>query len=46
MQGNSQVRAQLASTMNQWDPWFEMVPGTKQKLAETPKAEVILDDDP
>ena len=46
MAGNAQVLAQLASTMDQWDPWFEMIPGTKTKLAEKPKTDLFLDDDP
>ena len=36
----------LASTMDQWDPWFEMVPSTKVKLVARPKTDVLIDDDP
>jgi alkyl sulfatase BDS1-like metallo-beta-lactamase superfamily hydrolase len=46
MEGNPQVLAQLASTMVKFDNWFEVLPGTKAKSAEQPKAEVFLDDDP
>jgi alkyl sulfatase BDS1-like metallo-beta-lactamase superfamily hydrolase len=46
MQGNAQVLTQLASTMVQWDNWFEMVPGTKARIAERQKTELFLDDDP
>jgi len=44
--GNAQVLAQLGSTMVKFDNWFEVLPGTKAKLAEQPKAELFLDDDP
>jgi len=46
MDGNPQVLAQLASTMVQFDNWFEVLPGTKKKTVEQPKGEVFLDDDP
>jgi linear primary-alkylsulfatase len=46
MVGNPQVLAQLGSTMVQFDNWFEILPGTKKKTTEQPKAEVFLDDDP
>jgi len=46
LEGNSQVLAQLASTMVQWDNWFEILPGTKQKVAEQPKLDLFDDDDP
>jgi alkyl sulfatase BDS1-like metallo-beta-lactamase superfamily hydrolase len=46
MVGNPQVLAQLASTMVKFDNWFEVLPGTKAKTVEQPKAELFLDDDP
>ena len=46
MTGTPQVLTQLASTMVQWDNWFEILPGTKAKVAETPKPDVFDDDDP
>jgi alkyl sulfatase BDS1-like metallo-beta-lactamase superfamily hydrolase len=46
MVGNPQVLAQLGSTMVKFDNWFEVLPGTKAKTPEQPKAEVFLDDDP
>ncbi|ABF42957.1 beta-lactamase-like protein [Candidatus Koribacter versatilis Ellin345] len=44
MVGNPQVLAQLASTMVQFDNWFEVLPGTKRKGSEAPKQELFLDD--
>jgi hypothetical protein len=46
MVGNPQVLPQLASTMVKFDNWFEVLPGTKAKSAEQPKAELFADDDP
>lgn len=46
MVGNPQVLQQLASTMVKFDNWFEILPGTKPKVAEQPKQELFLDDDP
>src|SRR5271167_2886743 len=46
MAGNNQVLAQLASTMAQWDNWFEVLPGTKAKTVEKPKVDLFKDDDP
>jgi alkyl sulfatase BDS1-like metallo-beta-lactamase superfamily hydrolase len=46
MVGNPQGLAQLASTMVKFENWFEVLPGTKLKAAEQPKAEVFFDDDP
>jgi alkyl sulfatase BDS1-like metallo-beta-lactamase superfamily hydrolase len=46
MAGNPQVLAQLTSTMVKFDPWFEILPGTKRKTPEQAKAELFLDDDP
>ena len=46
MEGDPQVLAQLASTMVKFDNWFEILPGTKAKSAEQPKAELFADDDP
>jgi alkyl sulfatase BDS1-like metallo-beta-lactamase superfamily hydrolase len=46
MQGNTQVLTHLASTMVQWDNWFEMVPGTKARITERQKIELFSDDDP
>jgi hypothetical protein len=34
MTGNAQVLAQLASTMDQSDPWFEMVTSGRSKSGE------------
>jgi alkyl sulfatase BDS1-like metallo-beta-lactamase superfamily hydrolase len=46
MAGNPQVLTQLTSTMVKFDPWFEILPGTKRKTPEQAKAELFLDDDP
>ncbi len=46
MVGNAGVLSQLGSTMVKFDNWYEVLPGTKAKAAEQPKAEVFLDDDP
>lgn len=46
MTGDPQVLVRLASTMDQWDPWFEMVPGTKAKFVATPKTDALVDDNP
>jgi alkyl sulfatase BDS1-like metallo-beta-lactamase superfamily hydrolase len=46
MEGNPKVLAQLASTLVKFDNWYEILPGTKAKTAEEPKAEVFLDDAP
>lgn len=46
MVGDPQVLTQLASTMVKFDNWFEILPGTKGKTAEQPKAELFADDNP
>jgi alkyl sulfatase BDS1-like metallo-beta-lactamase superfamily hydrolase len=46
MVGNPQVLGQLASTMVKFDSWFEVLPGTKAKSTEQPKAELFSDDNP
>lgn len=46
MAGNPHVLAQLGSTMVKFDNWFEILPGTKAKTAEQPKAELFADDNP
>jgi hypothetical protein len=46
MVGIPQVLAQLGSTTVQFDNWYQILPGTKAKAAEPPKAELFLDDDP
>jgi alkyl sulfatase BDS1-like metallo-beta-lactamase superfamily hydrolase len=46
MEGNPQVLGQLASTMVEFDNWYEVLPGTKKKADEQPKAELFLDDNP
>jgi hypothetical protein len=46
MEGNPQVLGQLASTMVKFDNWYEVLPGTKKKANEQPKAELFLDDNP
>ncbi len=46
LEGNPQVLAQLASTMVKFDNWFEVLPGTRAKTSEEPKAELFEDDAP
>jgi alkyl sulfatase BDS1-like metallo-beta-lactamase superfamily hydrolase len=47
LDGNTQVLAQLASTMTKFDNWFEIMPGTKKTPTEPEtKAELFLDDAP
>lgn len=46
LEGNPQVLAQLASTMVKFDPWFEVLPGTRANTSEEPKAELFEDDAP
>ena len=43
--GNPKVLGQLASTMTKFDPWFEVLPGTKKKAAEVTKSDALLDDE-
>ena len=43
IEGNSQVLAQLGSTMVKFDNWFEVLPGTK-KAAVSPKPELLQND--
>ncbi|KQV32522.1 hypothetical protein ASC97_02810 [Rhizobium sp. Root1203] len=42
--GNAQVLSQLASTMVEFDNWFEVLPGTKKQAAALPKPELLQDD--
>jgi alkyl sulfatase BDS1-like metallo-beta-lactamase superfamily hydrolase len=44
MDGNTQVLAQLASTMVEFDNWFEVLPGTKKQASVLPKPELLQDD--
>lgn len=46
LEGNPQVLAQLASTMVKFDPWFEVLPGTRAQASEEPKPELFEDDAP
>lgn len=46
MEGDPQVLAQLGSTMDKFDNWFEVLPGTKKKEAVAPKPELFEDDAP
>ncbi|KQU90410.1 hypothetical protein ASD00_03270 [Ensifer sp. Root31] len=44
MDGNPQVLTQLASTMVEFDNWFEVLPGTKKQIEVLPKPELLQDD--
>jgi alkyl sulfatase BDS1-like metallo-beta-lactamase superfamily hydrolase len=47
MEGNPEVLKQLASTLVKFDPWFEILPGTKKEAEEeVTKKEVFKDDIP
>jgi alkyl sulfatase BDS1-like metallo-beta-lactamase superfamily hydrolase len=47
MAGNTKILEQLKTTLTQFDPWFEMLPGTKKKAEkEAVKQEVFLDEAP
>lgn len=46
MEGNPQVLMQLASTFVRFDPWFEVLPGTKPGTPEESKPELLQDDAP
>jgi alkyl sulfatase BDS1-like metallo-beta-lactamase superfamily hydrolase len=46
MEGNPQILGQLASTMVKFDNWYEVLPGTKKKAIEQPKAELFFADNP
>jgi alkyl sulfatase BDS1-like metallo-beta-lactamase superfamily hydrolase len=47
LRGDTQVLAQLGSTMTKFDNWFEILPGTKKgPEGSTTKAELFLDDAP
>ena len=44
LEGDTTILQQLASTMVQFEPWFQILPGTKAPVATEPKTEVFLDD--
>jgi alkyl sulfatase BDS1-like metallo-beta-lactamase superfamily hydrolase len=44
MKGNPQVLQQLASTMTSFDPWFEVLPGTKKAPAKAEKIQQVFQD--
>jgi linear primary-alkylsulfatase len=47
LRGDTQILAQLGSTMTKFDNWFEILPGTKKgPEGSTTKAELFLDDAP
>lgn len=46
MDGNVQVLAQLGSTLVQFDPWYEVLPGTGGKGPLERKTEALQDDAP
>ncbi len=46
VQGNPQVLMQLAAMLVKFDPWFEVLPGTKQPAAPETKDELLHDDAP
>ena len=45
MEGNPEVLTQLASTMAQFDNWFEILPGTKRDHTALPAKPEFFDDD-
>ena len=46
VEGNPQVLMQLAATLVKFDPWFQVLPGTKARVALAEKEELLHDDAP
>lgn len=46
IEGNPQVLAQLGSTFVRFDPWFEVLPGTRNEMPSEAKLELLQDDAP
>jgi linear primary-alkylsulfatase len=46
LEGNPKVLAQLGSTMVKFDNWFEVLPGTKKRVPEPTKPDLLEDDAP
>jgi alkyl sulfatase BDS1-like metallo-beta-lactamase superfamily hydrolase len=44
LQGNPQVLMQLAAAVTRFDPWFEILPGTKPPAEQGPKEELFEED--
>ena len=46
LEGDPQLLMQLAATLVKFDPWFEVLPGTKARAELAAKEELLEDDAP